>query len=79
MAWRNGGTYKGLVGKYNLPSVFGTLHFPRNMGGGVQYHGQFLRGKEHGHGILYHTNGSIMYEGAFFNGMPIKRNPFHIG
>ena len=74
MTWRNGGTYKGLVGKFDIPSVFGTLYFPRSVGGGIQYQGQFFRGKKHGNGVLYHKNGSIVYQGEFSNGMPLNHN-----
>ena len=48
----------------------GTLFYPS---GEIWYVGEWKAGIRSGHGIEYNKDGSLIYEGEFKNGKPVKR------
>jgi hypothetical protein len=63
---------------YSGQFLLGAIHNKNakinNASGGTYYEGMVMFGQKEGQGVLYYTNGIVMYKGAFSNDLPEDQN-----
>jgi hypothetical protein len=61
-------------GQFLLGAIHSKFAKINNSSGGTYYEGMVMFGQKEGQGVLYYTNGIVMYKGAFSNDQPEDQN-----